>query len=185
MSFGFSQEIPEISVAIRTVELERKDRILFFAAASNSGANQHEMFPATHDSVISIRETNSLGAFVDTNPPADWDGPTVYGTLGKDVPAAWLHTHEGELSRSGTSVSTPIAAGIAAIILSYANLGFCEREHQLPSSVKRLWTRRGMLAMFNKISVNMGNRCFFLSPWKFFSERDAQGRWAAMIDSCS
>ena len=41
MSFGFPREVPEIGVAIRTVELQRNDFILFFAAAS---AQQHCAF---------------------------------------------------------------------------------------------------------------------------------------------
>lgn len=164
----------------------RNNRILFFAAASNSGGNGREMFPASHDAVISIRATNSHGAFLDTNPPADHYGPAVYGTLGKDVPSAWLSNVDGELSRSGSSVATAVAAGVAAMMLAFANAGFSSAEFRLPLEVSALlWTRRGMLAMFAKMSQDMGSRCFFISPVRFFAERDSVKVWAAMIDACS
>ncbi len=180
MSFGFHDEIPAISVAIWEAQTFRRDKILFFAAAANSGGNQREMFPARHDSVVSIRETNSNGLFSDTNPPVDRDGPAVYGTLGRDVPSAWLRTVEGELAKSGSSVATAVAAGIAAMTLAYANTGLLG-----PSDVAKLRTRRGMLRMFAKMSENMGDRCFFLSPARFFLDRDETSCWAAMIDACS
>jgi hypothetical protein len=85
----------------------REDSILFFAAAANDGANKEEMFPANHDSVISIRAANSEGAFADFNPPRNPDEPVVYGTLGKDVPSAWLRGHSSEACKTGTSVATP------------------------------------------------------------------------------
>ncbi|KAL7789840.1 hypothetical protein V8C37DRAFT_385885 [Trichoderma ceciliae] len=185
MSFGFQDEIPSISDTISKAEYNRRRQVLFFAAASNSGANRKEMFPASHDSVISIRETNSNGLFSDTNPPVDLNGPISFGTLGRDVPSAWLHKISGELNKSGSSVATAVAAGIAAVVLQYANVGFSSPSYHMPNQVRRLWTRRGMLAMFAKLSQNMGNRCFFISPSRFFSERDNEGVWTAMREACT
>ncbi|KAL6822099.1 hypothetical protein J3E69DRAFT_382661 [Trichoderma sp. SZMC 28015] len=180
MSFGFNCEKSCISNTIINAELRRNRRVLFFAAASNSGANQKEMFPASHDSVISIRETNSNGAFSDTNPPVDPHGPIVYGTLGRDVPSAWLHSCDEESIKSGSSVATAVSVGIAAVVLQYAAMGLSHPTSQMPAQVEKLWTRKGMLCMFFKLSQNMGNRCFFISPSRFFSERDEEGVWAAM-----
>ncbi|KAJ5208734.1 subtilisin-like protein [Penicillium cf. viridicatum] len=92
MSFGFADEQPCISDAIREAIYERKDSILFFAAASNYGANDREMFPAGHDSVISIRGTNANGDFEDFNPPKSQDEVAVFGTLGLDVSSAWANS---------------------------------------------------------------------------------------------
>lgn len=173
-----------ISEAIYEVVGRRSNRILLFAAASNLGGNRREMFPASHDAVISVRATNADGAFLDSNPPADPYGPVVYGTLGKDVPSAWLSNVDGELSKSGSSIATAVAAGIAAMMLEFANVGFSSAEFHLPPEVKRLWTKRGMLALFAKMSQDMGNRSFFISPARFFAERNHIGAWAAMIDAC-
>ncbi|KAJ5979050.1 hypothetical protein N7501_002392 [Penicillium viridicatum] len=112
MSFGFADEQACISDAIREAIYERKDSILFFAAASNYGANDREMFPARHDSVISIRGTDANGDFEDFNPPKSQDEVAVFGTLGLDVPSAWANSDHDEY-KSGTSTATAIAAGIA------------------------------------------------------------------------
>lgn len=86
MSFGFKEEQVCISRAIREVMYERDDSILLFAAASNYGANEQEMFPARYESVISVRGTTVNGDFEDFNPPRK-NKEKVFGTLGLDVPA--------------------------------------------------------------------------------------------------
>ncbi|PYH72818.1 S8 family peptidase [Aspergillus vadensis CBS 113365] len=151
MSFGFADEQPCISDAIREALYKRQDSVLFFAAASNYGANDREMFPARHESVISIRGTNSNGLFADFNPPKHEDEPVVFGTLGMDVPSAWPNS-DGEEYRSGTSVATAIAAGIAGSLLGYIS----SRPPEKPfyNAKNRAWTRRGMNAIFRAISSN-------------------------------
>lgn len=171
MSFGFSKEMVVISRAIRRAICDRDEAILFFAAAANSGANEEEMFPANHELVISIRGTNSQGTFQEFNPPRRPDETVVYGTLGTEVPSAWLRDHEGEMHKSGTSVATPIAAGIAAIVLGY--IGGKSKESGVELLEKRLRSRRGMLAVFNTMSKEMGNGCSFLNPWNFFRQEDS------------
>lgn len=185
MSFGFREEIPLIRSAIYEATILRNDRVLFLAAASNYGGNSRELFPASHDAVISVRATNAHGAFLDTNPPADPYGPAVYGTLGKDVPAAWLSSVNGELSKSGSSVATAIAAGIAAMMLSVANAGFESEQFRMPQQVEGLWTKKGMESLFRKMAQDMGGRCFYISPGRFFEEKDIAQVWAAMVDACS
>ncbi|RGP78854.1 peptidase s8 subtilisin kexin sedolisin [Fusarium longipes] len=119
MSFGFTATQPSISKAIRKAVNDRDDSIIFFAAAANSGLNESEMFPARHECVISVRGTNSNGAFQDFNPPRSSRERTVIGTLGLDVPASGLSHDDGDVYSKGTSVATAIAAGIAGILLGY------------------------------------------------------------------
>ena len=108
-----------------------------------------------------------LEAVQDFNPPPARDGPIVFGTLGTEVPSAWRSTHGGEMYKSGTSVATPIAAGIAALVLSCAALAFVDRLPSTPNPVRNLWTRDGMLSMFNEMSTSMNAKCFYLSPLDF------------------
>lgn len=190
-------------MAIRQAEISRFDRILFFASSSNSGGNRRELFPGRHDSVISIRATNAHGRFSDNNPPVDPHGPAVYGTLGSNVmPLAWPRNMKDNpmatSGMSGVSVATAVAAGIAAMMLSFATLGLvetkAEAEQELgrerifhhPLHIKKLWTRKGILALFSRMSEDtMGNRCMYLSPIKFFSsERGALKCWTSMQDAC-
>lgn len=177
MSFGFADEQPCISDAIREAIYERKDSILFFAAASNYGANDREMFPARHDSVISIRGTNTNGDFEDFNPPKSQDEVAVFGTLGLDVPSAWANSDYDEY-KSGTSIATAIAAGIAGCLLGYITSHPPEKPFY---NVKyRAWTRRGMLAVFRVLSSNtLKTGYLYLTAWDLIGTSE-DVRWAKL-----
>jgi hypothetical protein len=182
MSFGFVDEQPCISDAIREALYERKDSIIFFAAASNSGANNKEMFPARLDSVISIRGTNSNGYFQDFNPPKGYNEETVFGTLGTDVPSAWYNCDD-EVYRSGTSIATGIAAGIAGSLLGYISSKPTDNAFQ---KVKNLaWTRRGMHAIFKTLAHSTQNQGYlYLTTWKLMGISE-NVRWAYLVAALS
>jgi hypothetical protein len=179
MSFGFQNEVlvnhaPVVSNAIFKAVQKRDSRILFFAAAANYGGNESEMFPARHQCVIPIRGTNSQGVFQGFNPPADLHGPVVYGTLGTEVPSYGLSAEKGLIYKSGTSVATPIAAGIAALFLSFASIAFATHTYSVSSPVKQLGTKTGMLSMFYESSRFMDSRHLYLSARKFLEMTDEQ-----------
>ena len=94
--------------------------MLFFAAASNYGGGRHELFPAKHPQVFSIRATNTLGKHKDFNPPLPEIGGAVVGTLGVGVPTK--ERTQKETGRTGTSVATAVTAGLAAIVVGYINI---------------------------------------------------------------
>jgi hypothetical protein len=181
MSFGFSEEPEidgrsEISNAISWTMHVRNQRILFFAAAANDGGNRAEMFPARHRSVFSIRATDHHGSFLTLNPPPDLSGPDVLGTLGCDVPAAALRNEgvsSGEICKTGTSVATPIAAGIAATVLGYARLRLKESGLE-PRAVDVLGTERGMHSMLLQLSRPMGGKQHYLSVDNFVRASDRE-----------
>jgi len=177
MSFGFADEQPCISDAIRKALYDREGSILFFAAASNHGANDREMFPARDDSVISIRGTNADGDFEAFNPPKREDESLVFGTLGLDVPSAWPNSN-GEEYKSGTSIATAIAAGIAGCILGYIS------SHPIGKPFYdakcRAWTRQGMLAIFRALSINTFNTGYlYLRVWDLIGKSE-EVRWAKL-----
>lgn len=96
---------------------------MIVAAASNRGGSKHELFPAKHGAVFSIRGTNTKGAHEDFNPSLPELGGNVFGTLGLEVPASNRgKVAPQENNRTGTSVATAIVAGIAAIVLAYINI---------------------------------------------------------------
>jgi subtilisin family serine protease len=170
MSFGYAEEQQCISDAILDVLNYRRGSILFFAAASNFGSNQMEMFPASHDSVISIRATNANGHFEDFNPPRNDNETVTFGTLGLKVPGAWLSNHNGEKCQTGTSVAAAIAAGIAALLLGYVNnrteIGYFS-ESLLQDVKRRAQTQRGMLALFKALSMpTLNEHYLYLTPWR-------------------
>ena len=177
MSFGFSEE-PEvdgervISNAIAQAEAARNQGILFFAAAANDGGNQAEMFPARHHAVCSVRATDHLGRFLGLNPPPNPFGADVLGTLGKCVAGAGVCGSE-EVVKTGTSVATPIAAGIAATILSYGQVR-CRDNFLNQEMVSILKRRHGMRSMLLQLATRMGDKEHYLHVGRFQQASDRE-----------
>ena len=192
MSFGFDREMPVggkfvISNAISDALRARDQRVLFFAAAANEGGNQPEMFPANHPHVIAIRGTDDKGWLQRFNPPKGFTGLNCFMTLGQDVPGAGLSRDGGiEIFKSGTSVSTPIAAGIAGILLSYARLFGDDLKEFLGDRDKghgpAISTVSGMRRMFIKMSTEMMDGWYYLSADQFLRLPTHQARlgWIAL-----
>ncbi|KAI1286602.1 hypothetical protein F5Y03DRAFT_405879 [Xylaria venustula] len=179
MSFGFDEEIkvgnkPVISNAILEALLGTNSEIIFFAAAANDGGNRAEMFPARNTNVLSIRGTDDYGWAQRFNPPPDYNSATCFMTLGLDVPGASL-SQSGDagidVCKSGTSVATPIAAGIAAILLGYARIHEEELLNQLGcqhrEKLVKLWSRTGMCALFEDIATEMSKKWSYLNIREF------------------
>lgn len=186
MSFGFAQEpyvegIPVISNAIHKAIFNRHGHVLFFAATANEGANQSEMFPARHPNVIPIRATNHLGWFQNFNPAQEPSEPYMFGTLGTDVPGAGLSTHDGEVRQTGVSMATPIAAGIAAMILLYARSISTQNDQSLDFA--KLGTMTGMRSVLRTLSTEVRNRHYYIYPHAFFLKMKDSERIALLIEA--
>lgn len=157
---------------------ERDDSILLFAAASNYGANEQEMFPARYESVISIRGTNANGDFEDFNPPRK-NEEKVFGTLGLDVPSAGLSDHDEEVYKSGTSVAAAVAAGIAGLLLGY--ISNRSEKAAFQDLNKKLRTRQGMRAVFVELaSRTQKEHCLYLTPWRLMGKSE-EARWGILL----
>ncbi|OJI80122.1 hypothetical protein ASPTUDRAFT_47142 [Aspergillus tubingensis CBS 134.48] len=175
LSLGFPNEDEIIRDAISEAIRIKKGNLLFFAAAANDGSNRHEMFPASMESVISVRATNSAGGFVDEfdPPPVDDEG-RLYGTLGHDIPG---HAVDETKPCSGCSAATPIMAGIAALLLQYVQHRLSDRSASSENIRKQIRTKRGMMQIFKAIAVSRGNQRHYVAPFEFF-ERDDEIRLA-------
>ncbi|UKZ78126.1 hypothetical protein TrVFT333_005860 [Trichoderma virens FT-333] len=187
MSLGFptsnNKAHEEISEAIEEVRKKRGRRIIFLASAGNSDVYSDETFPATHQSAISIRATDSLGTFMTTNPENTKESSVVFGAIGDDIPTSLRQFHP-EASLPGSSAATAIAAGIAAIMLAYVLiLPQMVKMEQGEGVLERLWTTEGMRKMFMKMSDDMGQRRRFLNPSRFFLDKPTpESRYFAIYD---
>ncbi|KAJ4267328.1 hypothetical protein NW762_003432 [Fusarium torreyae] len=133
MSLGFARE----SSYELTMTLERANAqgIIVFAAAANHGNRDAIAWPARDRElaicVTSGDEYNSLSRFA---PSTNRELP-IFITHGEDI---YSHWPGGEFRKmSGTSVSTPIAVGMAAIILAFLN-----KTNEWSPDVKRQWLER-------------------------------------------
>jgi hypothetical protein len=173
MSFGVSDAQGRIHQAILDVRSSRNDEVIFFASAGNSGLHQDEAFPANQDGVTSIRATDHLGVPMGTNPPSHRSQAVSFATFGGPIPLRLKETHPNpDVCEPGSSVSTAVAAGVAATMLGFAawlpllfpNIPGVER-------VSKLKTAGGIRALFEKLSDDVGNRVRFVNPVKFFVNR--------------
>lgn len=179
MSFGFASKVDAIDDAIANAIHERKKQkrdIVFFAAANNDGRNSKELFPASMKTVLSVRGTDHMGAFVQNFNPEPWSekkGSVLYGTLGQEVS---YDIGNQKLHMSGCSLSTPIMAGIVATIIHYVDR--VAGENPLTASLGRgLRTREGILQVLSLITDDGFDSRRYVAPWKFF-ERSAHERIA-------
>ena len=171
MSFGFERPDHAVNTAIANAIAERQERIIFMAAASNSGGNSDVMWPAQHEFVFDIRATDHMGSLPRLNAPSGLGVDNVYGTLGENVEGAWPRSENGYKIDSGTSYATPIAAGIASLVLDAAKLSLDDEENYLKSNrFGNLLTKRGMHLVFKDdlMSQQMPTNIRYLRPHKFF-----------------
>ncbi|KAL7914162.1 hypothetical protein GGI35DRAFT_236740 [Trichoderma velutinum] len=131
MSFGIREYNEPMKMAISNA---LHSQTLLFAAASNDGANLGRAFPAKYPSVFCIHSTDGNGNPSAFNPTAD-DKDVNFSLLGENVSSHWPTGKNGHnepvKAMSGTSVATPIAAGLAAAILSFVRQ---QEQHMTPGS---------------------------------------------------
>ncbi len=178
MAIGFGNEQKPVNEAIGRAHSKG---ILIFSAATN-GRNVDPIYcPAIlTDQVFGIfstdagiRESRSL------NPSAqDQDSFAIFG---EDVELPWEENGRRLLVR-GTSYSTSIAAGLAALLLDFS------RQEQKPdkseSDVPDLSTlkeRRKMKRAFLYMADRDGSYCC-LRPWKLLNDKFMSGTWSSRED---
>jgi subtilisin family serine protease len=172
ISFGFSEEVPVIRSALKNAE--RRDVILF-AAANNEGGNRDIAWPARMSEVICIHSTDGRGNPSPFTPTALTDSNN-FSILGQAVQSYWppdLKEPGNMIRKSGTSTATPIAAGIAAVVLGYIGtrstlLGSNEMSEDEEYISTALRSASGIRAVF-RLMVEKRKEYDYVVPWKLIN----------------
>jgi hypothetical protein len=171
ISWGMNKEIPTISTALNEA---LKAGIVIFASASNAGANDPITFPARLEGIFCIGSANGVGGPSTFNPPSKKE---KYSVLGEAVSGAYpkhradgLKGYDAEqqtIRQDGTSTATPIAAGIAALLIDYS--------WQLMGR-KVAGTYENVRKLFKCMSKGTALQNYrYLVPWSLF-EREIDSR---------
>ncbi len=115
----------DTAVTTRAADLAAARGIVVCAAAGNERATAwgHILAPADGDSVLAVgavRLDGTIASFSSPGPTADGRIKPDFCALGVSVPAASPSVDTGYVAVSGTSLSCPLAAGVAALLLQRA-----------------------------------------------------------------
>jgi hypothetical protein len=152
---------------------------IMFAAASNDGKNGKRAFPASCGSCICIHASDGNGNDCGINPPPDDMGPN-FMTLGAGLELAkreWCDSGRRvprftPIYKSGTSFSTPVAAGIAAVTLDL--VGRTDAIKDKDRTRRKLGTHSGMVRMLGLMAPESAGGYRYLAPWNHW-DRNWQG----------
>ncbi|KAK4207942.1 hypothetical protein QBC37DRAFT_297699 [Rhypophila decipiens] len=160
LSLGFNGYNRAIKAALDEV-MGRGNAKIVLAAASNSGTLRNMAFPASALEIIAVNSATANGIPSSFNPRSAKDEKRLT-VLGEAVTSAWTTTVEepntGELTTNpnatkrmtGTSVATPIAAGIVALLLEAVMIDVPDEEDTMKIlNEVRPWLRgyEGMMAV--------------------------------------
>jgi subtilisin family serine protease len=158
MSFGWSGIDDDIRTAIG---FARSQDVLMFASTSNFGITKAVdiLYPASAPEVISVDAADGLGNPLALNPKSDADTEKTRFT----APGEGIASPISTVLDKGTSFASPIAAGVAALILEFAS--------QTPLNIskdilEKLKQQEGMVAILRLMTKEKTTEKFrFLVPW--------------------
>lgn len=165
MSFGFTAFNEDLKDIHSAISKAFKADVLMFCAASNGGGNVNIAYPANQDQVICVNSANGEGNPSGYNPDEPKPGRNL-SALGEGVKSSWPTSFKlGQQRQSGTSVATPIAAALAAVVLDYV-------RHEMPESdkfyVSKLRMRKGMLEVLVGLMSKKRGGYQYLNPMQLF-----------------
>ncbi|CZR60297.1 uncharacterized protein PAC_10193 [Phialocephala subalpina] len=173
MSFGFYGYSKAVQTAI-TEALAKP--VLLFAAASNNGTMKRVTFPAWLSGVICVNSAAADGRPSGFNP--DPKPLQNFSILGENIKGAWTrhpNNYESdpnvERVMTGTSVATPMMAGVAALVLEFVLQN--DPESVLIEQLEDLKHQDGMPEVFVKMLGRQG-RFRNVVPWELLSTQNGR-----------
>lgn len=131
MSLGAPIKVQQVRKAIK---LAANHGIPTFVAAGNAGNTKEIFYPANYPETIAIGaidENFRRASFSNTGENLDFMAPGV--NIFSTVPDDWYAT------LSGTSMATPFAVGVAALILSYVKAGKSQAKLKTADDYRKIF----------------------------------------------
>jgi hypothetical protein len=134
--------------------------IIVLAATHNEGENEEIEFPASLPNVFCIGAADGNGGIPSVNP---LQGKSEkFAALGIAVEGAGpsprpIENHQTFYQKDGSSVATPIAAGIAANLLEYINRFTTPEPTEINGYIRSL---------FLHMTADRSRSYYYLCPWK-------------------
>ncbi|KAF3923713.1 Subtilisin [Dactylellina cionopaga] len=184
LSLGFEDRDDAIFQAVTHAFNQQK---IILAASSNSGSiipSKSVAFPARMlGHVLNIRSATGQSVRSPASPKA-LKGDDNFMILGEGIEAAWPKEPQDASYTtrfvSGTSFATPVAAGIASLVLEFS-VQKSKSGCNIPEDIAGiLWTYNGIRKIFRYMSgvdeENFNADCSMIYPWKLFDDdRDYDG----------
>lgn len=175
MSFGFPAYEKHLEGIQRAICKAASTSILIFCAASNGGGNTNIAYPANQNEVICINSANGQGNPSGYNPGEAQEGRNLCA-LGEGVKSSWPNLPQQR--KSGTSIATPIAAALAAVVLDYVWQNMPDSDEFL---VSKLQMRKGMLEVLIRLMSWDRQNYYYLDPGKLFN-RKGRNIYGSILD---
>jgi hypothetical protein len=186
MSFGFPRYTPALTDIQSSIVSAYQSGIIIFAAASNGGGNSGLAYPANQNEVICIGASDGKGNKSDFT-PGPYPDVTNFTTLGEGVTSSWPKALGQERTKimSGTSVATPVAVGIAAMVVGYLrSLPRAEHENFDFLMEQKLRSKKGMNAVLKKLTEERDG-FMYIAPWILFCDDRKEGVAQILLDALS
>ncbi|KAL7931977.1 peptidase S8/S53 domain-containing protein [Trichoderma chlorosporum] len=127
MSFGYKHWDPKLDQALKKA---RDHGIVIFAAASNFGNHEQVAWPARDpDRAICIHSSTDFGTDSSEFTPKAHPDTTNFMVVGEGICSHWPESKGGGFrAMTGTSIATPVATAIAALLMAFTRQSVFDKE---------------------------------------------------------
>jgi len=149
--------------------------ILVFAAASNSGNHYPVAWPARDvECAVCVHSCPDFGTTPSNFTPSGNNRTKNFMVVGENLYSYWPSSKGGgRRAMGGTSVATPVATAMVALVLAFMRQTVCENNRndaEKTVRLERLKSLSGMSALLEKISRQVSGDYYWIHPELFWKD---------------